>query len=41
MIQKKKKKDSATTDWLKECRRKEAEAIEAEVKKKEKKDADK
>ena len=40
MIQKKKKpRDSATTDWLKECRRKAAEALEAEVKKKEKKDA--
>ena len=35
---KKKKKDSATTDWLKECRRKQAEEIEAEVKKQEKKD---
>ena len=29
MIQKKKKpRDSATTDWLKECRRKEAEELE-------------
>ena len=28
MIKKKKKKDSATTDWLKECRRKQAEEIE-------------
>ena len=28
MIQKKKKKDSATTDWLKECRRRQAEEIE-------------
>jgi len=38
MIQKKKKpRDSATTDWLKECRRKEAEEREW-VNKEEKKD---